>query len=69
MGCAGLQAQEAKLRDRFAGWWNGRIESLRSLPGNTNLMKERATLLDSFEYALRPIGLTYTRVEGLGSGA
>ncbi len=54
---AGLQDKEAKLRERFLRWWNGRIESLRSLPGNANLMKERTTLLDSFEYALRPIGL------------
>ncbi|MBL8797687.1 MAG: SAM-dependent DNA methyltransferase, partial [Planctomycetia bacterium] len=53
----GLQAQETKLRDRFIRWWNGRIESMRSLPGSTNLMKERATLLDSFVYALKPVGL------------
>jgi type I restriction enzyme M protein len=54
---AGLQAQEAKLRERFARWWNGRIASMRALPGNANLMKERSALLDSFEAALRPVGL------------
>ncbi|MFO0877586.1 MAG: class I SAM-dependent DNA methyltransferase [Gemmataceae bacterium] len=54
---AGLQAREGKLRERFTRWWDGRIGSMRALPGNTNLMKERSALLDSFGAALGPVGL------------
>ena len=54
---AGLRAKETNLTDRFAEWWGGRLGAMRSLAGNTNLMKERGTLLDSFVYALKPIGL------------
>jgi type I restriction enzyme M protein len=54
---AGLLAQERRLGERFAEWWAGRLPGLRNWPSCRNLMKERATLLDSFVDALQPVGL------------
>ncbi len=53
----GLRKKAGKLLARFAEWWQGRLPTLRELPQCRNLMRERATLLDSFVYALKPIGL------------
>ena len=54
---SGLRKKESKIWDRFAEWWEGRLPSLRALAECRNLMQERATLLDSFVYALKPVGL------------
>lgn len=53
----GLRKKEKKLRGRFSEWWDGRLLALQALAECRNLMKERATLLDSFVYALKPVGL------------
>src|SRR5262249_37309591 len=54
---SGLRKKEERLSARFAECWEGRLPTLRGWPQCRNLMQERATLLDSFVYALKPIAL------------
>ncbi len=54
---AGVEAQEARLRDAFATWWQAREGRLLGLPVTKDLSAVRAELLESFAAALTPIGL------------
>jgi type I restriction enzyme M protein len=53
----GVRAQEARLREAFAGWWQAHEPLLAGLAGSNSLTAVRARLLVSFAEALRPIGL------------
>jgi len=53
----GVQARERALRDAFATWWQTHEQHLRQLPERRDLMALRAELLQTFETALRPVGL------------
>jgi type I restriction enzyme M protein len=53
----GVQAQAARLRDGFAGWWKAQEPRLAALPGSNDLFSTRADLLASFEAALLPVGM------------
>ncbi len=53
----GVQAQEARLYDAFAAWWEAQESHLIALPHGNSLMDTRAGLLTSFEEALRPVGM------------
>jgi len=54
---AGVKAQEKRLRDAFAAWWQLHEERLVRLPETKDLMEARAEFLNSFGQALRPVGL------------
>ena len=53
----GLQEQEEALFDAFETWWAERRSKIESLPDGQEVMDVRADFLDSFEEALRPVGL------------
>jgi type I restriction enzyme M protein len=53
----GVRAQEARLREAFADWWQAHEPLLAGLAGSNSLTAVRARLLVSFAEALRPIGL------------
>jgi type I restriction enzyme M protein len=54
----GLQAQEADLESAFEDWWADHHPRLEDLPEEgEEVMDVRADFLDSFEDALRPVGL------------
>jgi type I restriction enzyme M protein len=50
-------AQEQRLRDAFARWWQVHRHLLRRLPQTRRLMELRADFMTSFDAALDPIGL------------
>ncbi|PEN12964.1 restriction endonuclease subunit M [Longibacter salinarum] len=52
-----LQAQEEALRDAFRSWWDDHRARVTALADGADVMKVRADFLDSFEAALRPVGL------------
>ena len=54
---AGVQDRRAGLNQAFAGWWTDNRDRLAALPDTHNLMDLRATLLESFEQDLVPVGL------------
>lgn len=53
----GLQGQEDALFDAFEAWWDERCAKINALPDGQEVMDVRADFLDSFEGALRPVGL------------
>jgi type I restriction enzyme M protein len=53
----GVQAREQALTDAFAVWWDEAAPDVVALPETRDLMTLRAHLLESFEAALRPVGL------------
>ena len=53
----GVQTKEQALSDAFANWWAKVAPDVVALPETRALMTLRASLLDSFEAALRPVGL------------
>ena len=53
----GLQAKERALTDAVDAWWRAQIKGIRALPQKRALMQLRERLLESFEDALRPVGL------------
>ncbi len=52
-----MQAQEQRLRDAFAYWWQKHQHYLRELPTTKALMLLRADFLTTFNQVLVPIGL------------
>ncbi|MBN3893992.1 MAG: hypothetical protein HWQ41_01410 [Nostoc sp. NOS(2021)] len=54
---AGIVQQEEKLRQVTLNWWQEHQQRLIDLPKNKQLMKLRAEFLQTFEAAVRPIGL------------
>ncbi len=56
-GDAGVLAKEKALADAVEGWWKKHKKPISDLPETKELMKARATLLSSFEKAVRPVGL------------
>ena len=54
---AGLQGQEEALFEAFEAWWDANQERIVALPDGEEVMDVRAEFLDSFEDALRPVGL------------
>ena len=52
-----LQAQEEALRDAFRTWWGNHHHRIAALDNGADVMDVRADFLDSFEEALRPVGL------------
>ncbi|MEI1378376.1 hypothetical protein PQG02_02620 [Nostoc sp. UHCC 0926] len=54
---AGIVQQEEKLRQVTLNWWLQHQQRLIDLPKNKQLMKLRAEFLQTFEAAVRPIGL------------
>jgi type I restriction enzyme M protein len=66
---AGVQAQEARLRDAFEAWWREHEPLLVRLADDNNLVNIRARLLTSFGQALRPVGvLDRFQVDGVIAG-
>ena len=53
----GLQGQEDALFEAFETWWDERCAKIEALPDGQEVMDVRADFLDSFEDALRPVGL------------
>ncbi len=53
----GVQAREQALTEAFTTWWQTHEQHLRQLPERRDLMALRAELLQTFETALRPVGL------------
>ncbi len=53
----GVQAQEARLRDAFAAWWEAQEPQLAALPRSNDLFRIRTDLVDSFQEALLPVGM------------
>ncbi len=53
----GVQAKEQALHEAFTTWWQAHEQHLRQLPERRDLMALRAELLQTFEIALRPVGL------------
>ena len=54
---AGVLAQEGRLRDAFASWWQAHEPRLLKLPDTRDLMPARAEMLAYFAAALTPVGL------------
>lgn len=54
---ASVQSREQDLREAFTNWWTTHEQHLRQLPERRQLMALRAELLETFETALRPVGL------------
>ncbi|MGV0107449.1 Restriction endonuclease subunit S [Nostoc sp. DSM 114160] len=54
---AGIVQQEEELRQVTLNWWQEHQQGLIDLPKNKELMKLRAKFLQTFEAAVRPIGL------------
>ena len=54
---AGVKAQEARLRQGFAEWWQESEKRLVGLTESPNLMAVRAKLVSSFIEKLEPVGL------------
>lgn len=54
---AGVQAQEARLREAFDGWWQAHAPRIAALPQEGAVMALRQELLGSFAEALAPVGL------------
>ena len=52
-----MQAQEQRLRDAFAHWWQTHQHYLRDLPTTKALMVLRADFLTTFNQLLIPVGL------------
>ena len=52
-----LQAREEALFNAFEAWWAERRSQIEALPDGQEVMDVRADFLDSFEEALRPVGL------------
>jgi len=66
---AGVQAQEARLREAFEAWWREHEPRLVRLAEDNNLVDIRARLLTSFGQALRPVGvLDRFQVDGVIAG-
>jgi type I restriction enzyme M protein len=53
----GMQGQEEALFEAFETWWAERRSKIEALPDGQEVMDVRADFLDSFEEALRPVGL------------
>ena len=53
----GVQARKRAFTDAFGIWWDDATPDLTALPETQDLMTLRARLLESFELALRPVGL------------
>lgn len=53
----GVVRQEEKLRQVTLAWWQQHESDLIELPNTQQLMKLRSQLLQTFEQAVRPIGL------------
>jgi type I restriction enzyme M protein len=56
-GDTGVRKCEERLREAFAGWWDGHRGRLAALPGSNNLSSVRRDYLASFEEALVPVGM------------
>ncbi len=54
---AGVHAREQALDDTFGTWWDEATPEIAALLKTRDLMTLRAQLLESFELALRPLGL------------
>ena len=52
-----MQGQEEALFEAFETWWAERRSKIEALPDGQEVMDVRADFLDSFEEALRPVGL------------
>jgi len=52
-----VQKKERGLYDTFDTWWEENTGLLKDLPNNGNVMKTRASLLNTFGQALIPVGL------------
>ncbi len=62
----GVLAQEARLVDAFAAWWEAHEPRLLRLPETKDLMEVRAEFLTSFAAALAPVGLLdHFKVDGV----
>jgi type I restriction enzyme M protein len=53
----GIRAREEELHRAFARWWDEHRSAIVRLPETRRLMDLRASLLESFESALVPVGL------------
>jgi type I restriction enzyme M protein len=56
-GDAGIAKREKELTDAVETWWNKAAKQLAKLPETKALMPTRASLLTTFETAVRPVGL------------
>ena len=54
---AGMAKREKELTDAVENWWKKAQKQLAELPETKALMATRASLLTSFEKAVRPVGL------------
>jgi type I restriction enzyme M protein len=54
---AGMARRERELADAVEAWWKRAQRQLAELPETKALMPARASLLSSFEKAVRPVGL------------